>query len=89
VSTPAPVELLSCSRVAVLFGVSPATASRWGKEGRLLTWPTLGGIRRFFAVEVGALLAGQSREAARKLAEPERERLRKPGAGRDGEVPGG
>jgi len=72
---PEPVELIGTSQVAARFGVGPAAASRWGKDGRLLTFPTLGGVRRFFAVEVDALLRGETPEAARNLAEAERDRL--------------
>lgn len=69
------VELLTTEEVAALFDVAPATAGRWGRTGRLVTVQTLGGRRRFFGAEVRALLAGESRAAARKLGLEARAKL--------------
>ena len=73
--TPAKDGLMLTEEVAEAFGVSGATVARWGQTGRLTSVQTPGGHRRYFAVEVSALIAGQGREAARKLAVAERERL--------------
>ena len=69
------VVLLYPREVAFLFRVDPKTVTRWAAEGRLLAFRTPGGSRRYYAAEVGALLRGETREQARKLAEAERERL--------------
>lgn len=67
--------LLTAEEVALMFSVSPVTVGRWGTAGRLLAAWTPGGIRRYYAVEVAALLRGETRERARELAVAERERL--------------
>ena len=69
------VELLTSGQVAGLFRVDAKTVSKWAKAGWLLTTETLGGHYRFFAVEVAALLRGETPEKARELAEAERARL--------------
>lgn len=69
------VALLGNGRVAELFNVRPQTVTRWGASGRLLTLRTVGGHYKFFEAEVSALLAGKSRQQARKLAEAEKARL--------------
>lgn len=51
--------LLTPSEVAALFGVDPKTVTRWAKDGKLSCIRTLGGHRRYPAVEVHALLTGQ------------------------------
>lgn len=43
--------------MAALFGVDPKTVTRWAKVGKLSCIRTLGGHRRYRAVEVHALLA--------------------------------
>lgn len=62
--TTIPVEdaLLTPSEVAALFGVDPKTVTRWAKGGKLSCIRTLGGHRRYRAVEVKALLTGQGAE---------------------------
>lgn len=52
--------LLTAEEVGTMFRVSPGTVSRWGTTGRLLSSRTLGGIRRYYAVETAALLRGNS-----------------------------
>lgn len=54
---PAP-ELLTPAEVALMFRVDPRTVTRWAKTGRLNAIRTLGGHRRFDAVEVRELLNG-------------------------------
>lgn len=67
--------LLWPEQVGALFRVDAKTASRWGNRGRLLVSRTLGGRRRFYEVEVRALLRGETPEKARELAEAERARI--------------
>lgn len=67
--------LLVNSEVASRFSVCGKTVSRWGGSGRLLTLRDGCGHYLFFAAEVGALIAGASREEARALAEAEKARL--------------
>jgi excisionase family DNA binding protein len=75
VSAPDDVALLGNSQVADLFNVYPQTVTRWGASGRLLTLRTIGGHYKFFEAEVDALLRGEPRSSARKLAEAEKARL--------------
>ena len=49
-------ELLTPAEVAALFRVDPKTVTRWAKAGKLTSIRTLGGHRRYRAVEVRALL---------------------------------
>jgi excisionase family DNA binding protein len=72
--------LLAPGQVAAMFRVDPKTVTEWNGAGLLLSVRTLGGTRRYFASQVGALLAGESPEAARKQGLADRERLT--GAGR-------
>lgn len=51
-------RLLTRTEVAQIFGVSPATVTRWGESGRLPSVKTLGGHRRYEA-EVVMRLAQQ------------------------------
>lgn len=51
-----PEHLLTPSEVAALFRVDPKTVTRWAKAGKLTSIRTLGGHRRYRAVEVHALL---------------------------------
>lgn len=62
-----PDALLRPGQVAVLFGVSPKTVSRWAEAGRLPVVRTTGGHRRFRAGHVDALLA-----RARTVGAPDR-----------------
>lgn len=45
-------EYLKTADVAALLHVSPKTVTRWAKDGRLPHSRTLGGHRRFPAVEI-------------------------------------
>lgn len=51
-------RLLTRTEVAQIFGVSPATVTRWGESGKLPSVKTLGGHRRYEA-EVVMRLAQQ------------------------------
>ena len=83
-SIPDGAVLLTATEVAGLYHVALGTSRRWGKTGVLLTARTPSGQPRFFACEVRALLRGEDREHARKLAEAERDRL--PGGARGGQA---
>lgn len=50
--------LLTPAEVASMFRVDPKTVTRWAKAGKLTSIRTLGGHRRYRAVEVRALLDG-------------------------------
>jgi excisionase family DNA binding protein len=66
-------ELLTPAEVAALFRVDPKTVTRWAKAGKLTSIRTLGGHRRYRAVEVRALLEnipGQRTPADNSVAEP-------------------
>lgn len=53
--------VLTPGDVAVIFRVDPRTVSRWSNEGRLPSFRTAGGHRRFRRSDVDALIAaGQS-----------------------------
>lgn len=55
--TPIDVDpLLTPAEVARLFRVDPKTVTRWAKAGKLRSFRTLGGHRRFKESEVQALL---------------------------------
>lgn len=49
--------LMTPSEVAALFRVDPKTVTRWAVAGKLESFRTLGGHRRYRASEVHALLA--------------------------------
>lgn len=49
-------DLLTPSEVARLFKVDPKTVTRWAKSGKLTSFRTPGGHRRFRASEVEALI---------------------------------
>lgn len=53
-------RLLTPGEVARLFGVDPKTVSRWADAGKLEALRTLGGHRRYRAVEVLRLLGRAS-----------------------------
>ncbi|MFF4412152.1 BldC family transcriptional regulator [Streptosporangium sp. NPDC001559] len=48
----APDRLLTPKEVAALFGVDPKTVSRWALAGKLTSFRTLGGHRRFREAEI-------------------------------------
>lgn len=45
-------------RAALLLGVHPNTIRRWDKTGKLRSWRTPGGFRRFAMADLRALKAG-------------------------------
>jgi excisionase family DNA binding protein len=49
-------ELLTPSQVAVMFSVDAKTVTRWAKDGKLPSFRTLGGHRRYRRSEVEALI---------------------------------
>ena len=55
-----PEQLLTPAEVEALFRVDPKTVTRWAKSGKLTSIRTLGGHRRYRAVEVYALLEANS-----------------------------
>lgn len=48
--------VLTPAEVAELFKVVPKTVSRWASEGRLPSFRTIGGHRRFYEDEVRPLI---------------------------------
>ena len=51
-----PRELMTPAEVAAAFRADPKTVTRWAKAGKLTSFRTLGGHRRFDAAEVQALI---------------------------------
>jgi len=51
-----PRKLLTPAEVANMFRVDPKTVTRWAQAGKLTSIRTMGGHRRYSAVEVHALL---------------------------------
>jgi excisionase family DNA binding protein len=55
-AAPDPPRYLHPAEVADLLHVSPKTVSRWAKDGKLPFLRTLGGHRRYPAVEIHQLV---------------------------------
>ncbi len=55
--SPAHSNLLNRREVAIRFGVSPQTVTRWANEGIIPCVRTLGGQRRYPAYEVERLVS--------------------------------
>jgi excisionase family DNA binding protein len=53
-------EVLTRAEVARLFRVEPPTVTRWAEAGRLRSFRTLGGHRRYYASEVRTRLLDAS-----------------------------
>jgi excisionase family DNA binding protein len=49
-------ELLTPAEVAVMFRVNPKTVTRWARAGKISAVRTLGGHRRFRALEIRRFL---------------------------------
>ena len=49
---PEPEQLLTPSEVAAMFRVNPKTVTRWARAGKISAIRTLGGHRRFRAIEI-------------------------------------
>lgn len=58
---PEGVQVMLISEVAALYRVDPKTVARWADRGRLTSFRTPGGHRRFRADEVLAEIAGTVR----------------------------
>jgi excisionase family DNA binding protein len=52
-------KVLTSREVAARFRVDPKTVTRWAKSGKLPSFRTLGGHRRFRESEIRALLRGK------------------------------
>ena len=52
-------QILTPSQVANVFRVDPKTVTRWAKSGKLDSFRTLGGHRRYRAADVLGLLNAQ------------------------------
>lgn len=50
--------LLTPAEVAELFHVDPKTVTRWANAGKLRSFKTPGGHRRFYEADIRALLNG-------------------------------
>lgn len=61
-TSPGSQQMLTTSEVSALFRVDPKTVTRWAKAGRLTSYRTLGGHRRYLESEVRALLAESERQ---------------------------
>jgi excisionase family DNA binding protein len=55
-AAPEPPSYLRAAEVADILHVSPKTVSRWAKDGKLPFLKTLGGHRRYPAVEIRQLV---------------------------------
>lgn len=58
-ANPVPSPLLTPSEVAAMFRVDPKTVTRWAQAGKLPSFKTLGGHRRYKASDVAALMNGE------------------------------
>jgi len=54
-------EIMTRADVAAVFAVDPKTVTRWAKQGRLASFRTPGGHRRFRGADVAALLRPAAR----------------------------
>lgn len=57
-------RLYTPAEVAALLRVCPKTVTRWADKGKLTSRRTLGGHRRFPAIEVDALLRPETGSAS-------------------------
>ena len=53
----APTDLLTPAEVAALLYVDPKTVSRWATAGKIQSFRTPGGHRRFLRSEIAAMIA--------------------------------
>ncbi len=51
-------DLMTPAEVAALYRVSPKTVTRWANAGKMPSFRTLGGHRRFRKADIRALLGG-------------------------------
>jgi excisionase family DNA binding protein len=54
-------EVLTPQEVARLFGVVPKTVTKWAKTGKLRSFRTLGGHRRYYASDIRDRLRNANR----------------------------
>ena len=52
-------DVMTSSEVAALFRVDAKTVTRWAKAGKIASFRTLGGHRRFYTRDIQDLLYGQ------------------------------
>lgn len=55
-------ELISRGEAARIFGVHPATITRWADDGKFTIYRTLGGQRRYVRSEIEDLSGPETRE---------------------------
>lgn len=67
-SLPEEDRLLTRGEAAAELGVAGKTPVRWAEEGKLTAVRTLGGHRRYRAVEVAGLKRKRARKAAKAAA---------------------
>lgn len=69
---PQPDQILTPAEVARLFAVDAKTVTRWAAAGKIRTFRTLGGHRRFYRSEVERALrqANQGGRADQRTMEP-------------------
>lgn len=58
--TQQPDDLLTPGQVAAIFKVSVTTVGKWADDGKLPSFRTPGGQRRFRRTDISAFLAGES-----------------------------
>ena len=63
-TTPQAEKVLSSAQVAAMFGVDPKTVTRWANAGRVTSFRTPGGHRRFRESEMRALVEGVPQQRA-------------------------
>lgn len=56
----APDKPLTSGEVAHLFGVSTVTVASWADDGKLPSFRTPGGQRRFYRADIDAFIAAQT-----------------------------
>ena len=79
----APTDLLTPAEVAALLYVDPKTVSRWATAGKIQSFRTPGGHRRFLRSEIVAMIAvdGAAEPEPTTSRWPSRRRHRSAGPG--------
>lgn len=72
-------DVLTPEEVATMFGVTTKTITRWSDTGKLSSFRTLGGHRRFDAEEVRGLLEATQRKRTTRYIAPLQDALTRPG----------
>jgi excisionase family DNA binding protein len=52
------IEVMTPADVAAAFGVDAKTVARWARAGKLDSFQTIGGHRRYYAAQIEAILTG-------------------------------